>query len=340
MAYLAPMQSQPFSLSAAHALHPRVPAGLRADLPRWRQLVSADWLAAWLGQRAVAAAPTGHWLLLEAGCEGQALFASGHIPGARFVDTQQLEQAPFWNVVGDAALFKVLQSHAIAPRSTVILYGRNMLAAARVAQLLLVAGVRDVRLLDGGLAAWCAAGHGLQQGGHGPLHSHEPPAAPSGPAPWPTAQAARPDYLLDCATTARLARSGAVTLVSIRSHAEWMGETSGYRYIEARGEIAGALWGHAGHDGDVNSMSSFQDATGLMKPAAAIEAQWAKAGIHREMPIAFYCGTGWRASLAFFYAWLMGWERISVFDGGWMEWSADAGNPVVCRAANMAAAAP
>jgi thiosulfate/3-mercaptopyruvate sulfurtransferase len=60
---------------------------------------------------------------------------------------------------------------------------------------------------------------------------------------------------------------------------------------------------------------------------------WAAAGIHRDLDIAFYCGTGWRASLAFFYAWLMGWERISVFDGGWFEWSSDPGNPVVCRCA-------
>ncbi|MEJ2247847.1 MAG: rhodanese-like domain-containing protein, partial [Acidobacteriota bacterium] len=42
----------------------------------------------------------------------------------------------------------------------------------------------------------------------------------------------------------------------------------------------------------------------------------------------FYCGTGWRASEAFFYAYLMGWERISVYDGGWFEWSLDARNPV------------
>jgi hypothetical protein len=37
---------------------------------------------------------------------------------------------------------------------------------------------------------------------------------------------------------------------------------------------------------------------------------------------------GWRASLAFFYAWLMDWERIAVYDGGWCEWSRDGGNPV------------
>ncbi|TAE33766.1 MAG: hypothetical protein EAZ92_00355, partial [Candidatus Kapaibacterium sp.] len=44
-------------------------------------------------------------------------------------------------------------------------------------------------------------------------------------------------------------------------------------------------------------------------------------GIHPDLHLAFYCGTGWRASLAFFFAWLMGWERIAVFDGGWLEWS-------------------
>jgi thiosulfate/3-mercaptopyruvate sulfurtransferase len=68
-----------------------------------------------------------------------------------------------------------------------------------------------------------------------------------------------------------------------------------------------------------------------MRSAADISALWAQCGVHRNMDIAFYCGTGWRASLAFFYAWLMGWERISVYDGGWFEWSSDAANPVVCR---------
>jgi thiosulfate/3-mercaptopyruvate sulfurtransferase len=59
---------------------------------------------------------------------------------------------------------------------------------------------------------------------------------------------------------------------------------------------------------------------------------WAARGIHPGRQAVFYCGTGWRASLAFFYAWLMGWERIGVYDGGWCEWSRDADNPVVCRA--------
>ena len=39
-------------------------------------------------------------------------------------------------------------------------------------------------------------------------------------------------------------------------------------------------------------------------------------------------GTGWRASETWFYAHLMGWNRIAVYDGGWYEWSGNLGeNP-------------
>ncbi|MFA9219469.1 MAG: sulfurtransferase, partial [Sphingomonadaceae bacterium] len=111
------------------------------------------------------------------------------------------------------------------------------------------------------------------------------------------------------------------TLASIRSWAEFSGQTSGYSYIAARGEIPGARWGRAGADGDVNSMSAYHDASGCMLAPAVIAGFWRDSGILPQQQVAFYCGTGWRASLAFFYAWLMGWERISVFDGGWYEWS-------------------
>jgi len=42
----------------------------------------------------------------------------------------------------------------------------------------------------------------------------------------------------------------------------------------------------------------------------------------------FYCGTGWRASEAFLYACWLGWKNISIYDGGWLEWSAQADNPI------------
>jgi molybdopterin synthase sulfurtransferase len=308
-----------------------VPTGFRSDLVRWRQLVSVPWLAALLAHEPVAAAPAPGWLLFEVACDGLGQFLGGHIASACYLDTRQFEHLPFWNKLPDAELLQALQHAGIQRSSTVILYGRNLLASARVAQLLLYAGVQDVRLLDGGLAAWCAAGHGLQV-----LMDTQPKHI----NPWSTPFPERPDYVLDTEQVKSLLGASGCALVSIRTLAEYLGETSGYRYIAARGEIPGALWGHAGRDGDVNSMNNFQDELGRMKPAADIAAQWRGAGIDPEMHVVFYCGTGWRASLAFFYAWLMGWEHISVYDGGWFEWSSDPANPVMHRAARPTPAPP
>lgn len=119
----------------------------------------------------------------------------------------------------------------------------------------------------------------------------------------------------------RLLRRREGVLVSIRSRSEVSGETSGYSCIPARGDIPGARWGRAGRDGDVNCMAESQRADGTMKPPHEIDAFWTDAGIHPSRWTAFYCGIAWRASLAFYYAWPMRWQRISVYDGGWCEWS-------------------
>jgi 3-mercaptopyruvate sulfurtransferase SseA len=298
------------------------PAGFRRDLPRWRQLVTPGWVAGLVTGAPIAARPSGAWRLFEVGCADADAFAGGHIPGAGYLDTMQLEQGPLWNKVDDAVLGRLLCELGIRHDTTVVLYGRNVLAAARAAHLMLHAGVRDVRLLDGGLAAWLRAGL---------------PFEPGPARRWPAADdfgvqlPARPDYLFDMRQTSDLLAHDRGTLVSIRTWNEFIGKTSGYRYIEARGDIAGAVWGHAGAGDDVNSMSDFHDDAGCMKPAADICTMWAQTGIRPERLNVFYCGTGWRASLAFFYAWLMGWERIAVYDGGWCEWSRDPANPTICR---------
>jgi thiosulfate/3-mercaptopyruvate sulfurtransferase len=304
--------------------------GFRADLPRWRQLVPVDWLVALLARQAILAAPAQAWQLYEVACDGLDAYLGSHIPGAQYLDTRQFEHLPFWNALPQGELLQVLRHVGIGPATTVILYGRNMLAAARVAHCLLTSGVQDVRLLDGGIGAWCEAGQDLHYGLEPVAQFDDVDVG----AEWqPGRFAARPDFLIHTATAKALLGQPHSALVSIRTRAEFMGETSGYSYIHPRGEIDGALWGHAGLDGDVNSMRNFQDEDGRMKPAAEIAAIWREAGINPDMHIAFYCGTGWRASMAFFYAWLMGWEHISVYDGGWFEWSADPANPVICRSA-------
>lgn len=255
----------------------------------------------------------GSAIVFEVGYAGPGPFEQGHIPGAAWLDIGVLETAPLFNMVDDAALLAWLNGEGIRHDSVVILYGRsNSLAAARAALFLLYAGVRDVRLLDGGLPAWHAAGLPCVAG----------PGAAAGEAcdfgaPFP----GRPGLLCGLDDISAHQRCGSATLASIRTRSEFDGRTSGYCYIAARGEIPGARWGRAGCEGDVHSMSNYQLADGRMRPAGEIAAMWAASGIEPDARTVFYCGTGWRASLAFFYAWLMGWERISVYDGGWYEYA-------------------
>jgi thiosulfate/3-mercaptopyruvate sulfurtransferase len=91
-------------------------------------------------------------------------FRQGHIPGADYLDTGELENEPLWNVVASEALRNVLSAHGVCCDTTVILYSRNPLAAARVAHILLYAGVQDVRVLDGGWRAWLHAGFPVASG--------------------------------------------------------------------------------------------------------------------------------------------------------------------------------
>lgn len=295
----------------------KVTARFRPDLARWRQLAAPAWLAALIDGAPVEAQPSAGWRLLEIGCGGATLFAHAHIPGATYIDTGEFEHEPLWNKVDDETLLRLLLTHGVRHDTTVILYGRNNLAAARFAHLLLYAGVADVRLLDGGFALWEAGGHACARG---------PATHPRGRAAgeFGTAFPAHPEYLIGTHQARALLSAPDSALVSIRSEAEFLGKVSGYSYIAARGDIPGARWGRAGADGDVNSMSAYHLADGRMKPAAEIVLQWRAQGIVEGMRIGFYCGTGWRASLAFFYAWLMGWPHISVYDGGWLEWSGSA----------------
>lgn len=299
-----------------------IASGFRRDLHRWRQLVTPAWVAGLAAGAPLVAPPGGPWRLFEVGFGAIDAFGRGHIPGAGYLDTSALEHGPLWNKVPDCALEQLLLGLGIRHDVCVVLYGRNPLAAARAAHLMLYAGVADVRLLDGGFDAWQRAGLPLARGG-----AHRWAAA----ADFGAALPAHPEYLLDMGQARRLLEQADGALVSIRTWNEFIGRTSGYSYIDARGDIPGARWGRTGDDDDINSMTEFHQPCGRMKPAADLVRMWGDADIHSGQHTVFYCGTGWRASLVFFYAWLMNWERIAVFDGGWCEWSRDPVNPVLCR---------
>lgn len=132
---------------------------------------------------------------------------------------------------------------------------------------------------------------------------------------------AQPQLMLDMEQARGLLHRRDASLVSIRSWPEFIGTTSGYSYIKPKGEIAGARWGHAGSDS--THMEDFHNPDGTMRSADDITAMWKAWNIKPDQQVSFYCGTGWRASETFMYARAMGWNNVSVYDGGWYEWSSD-----------------
>jgi 3-mercaptopyruvate sulfurtransferase SseA len=256
------------------------------------------------------------FLLFEVGSQQHTVYGQGHVPRAVFFDTSAIETEPLWNRVSDRDLEAALLAHGVTHDTTVVLYGRDTSAAARAANIMMVAGVDDVRLLDGGFDAWTSAGYKVETG----------TLLPSPASAFGRHIPAYPEYLIDTEQARAMLASERAVLVSVRSWAEYTGETSGYDYVQPKGRIAGAAWAGAGLTSQ--GMEGLRNVDGTMRSYAEIAANWRDWGITPDKDISFYCGTSWRASEAFFYAHLMGWERISVYDGGWHEWSADPANPV------------
>lgn len=286
-------------------------------MAHFEQLVYPQWIHDLQHKKPVTAAPAAEWKVIEAGWGAPKKYLLSHIPGAGYIDTNEVESEPLWNKVSDEQLKAMLAKHGIRHDTTVVLYGRDVYAAARVAQIMLYAGVKDVRLLDGGWQTWSDSGLPVERG----LPAKVQPAADFG-APIP----GQPQLMLDMEQARRLLHRNDASLVSIRSWPEFIGTTSGYSYIKPKGEIAGARWGHAGSDS--THMEDFHNPDGTMRSEADITAMWKSWNITPDQQVAFYCGTGWRASETFMYARAMGWKNVGVYDGGWYEWSADPKNPV------------
>lgn len=288
-----------------------------ARLPRYRQLVSARWLRELIDGRSPHAAPEGDWLVTEVSQGGPAAgYDKGHIPGAIHVDTDLIEadatRSPrnWWKLVPDVELGRRLRSLGIRRDTTVIVHGRQSIAAARFAWALLYAGVEDVRILDGGLRAW------MRAGGEVDTRRRAPHSVLSFGGEIP----GRPELKATCASVRQVLGDPAWVIADTRTWEEYLGRRAGYEEIPTTGRIAGARWAHAGSD--VQSMEDYEVAPdGTFRSYLEVEGFWRDWDICRDRGVIFYCGTGWRASLAFFHAWLMGWPRIQLFDSGWMEWS-------------------
>jgi 3-mercaptopyruvate sulfurtransferase SseA len=299
-------------------------------LPRYTHLVSAPWLKQLLTQGSAPEFAGGRYVLCHTHYRNRGDYEQGHIPGAVDLDTLELEAPETWNRRSPEELREALQALGITHDTTVVLYGRfsfpdnadpfpgssaGHLAAFRCAFIMLYAGVTDVRILNGGLQAWTDAGFDVT------TDESEKRVADFG-AEIPGV----PEVAVDLDEAKRILASDDANLVSVRSWPEYIGEVSGYNYIEKKGRIPGSVFGDCGTD--AYHMENYRNLDHTMRESGEVEAAWKAIGITSDKHNAFYCGTGWRGSEAFFSAWLLGWPRVSVYDGGWFEWSNDPANPI------------
>ena len=300
-------------------------------LERYRQLVYPDWVKSLLSGINPLHYNNNRYVICHSHYRNPEDYNEGHIPGAISLDTLELESPETWNRRSSEELEKVLLEKGITHDTTVILYGRfsfpdnrdpfpgssaGQLGAIRCAFIMMYAGVKDVRILNGGILSWENAGYEIT-------------TAKSLPVPvnhFGVKIPASPGLAVDIPEAKELLKSPDGELVSVRSWPEFIGEVSGYNYIEKKGRIPGAIFGNCGSD--AYHMENYRNLDHTTREYHEIEEIWNEAGITPDKHLAFYCGTGWRGSEAFYNAWLMGWPRVSVFDGGWFEWSNDPSNPI------------
>ncbi|GAA1748230.1 sulfurtransferase [Aeromicrobium alkaliterrae] len=242
------------------------------------------------------------------GPPGHGEYLAGHVPGSVFVDLDT-ELATIDDprdgrhpIPADGVLERAARRWGLHEGDTVVVHdaGGN-LSAARAWWLLTDAGVADVRVLDGGLAAWTAAGL---------------PLATDDVVPEPGTISLRPGQLPATDIDGAAAWPEHGTLLDVRAPERFRGETEP---VDPRaGHVPGAVnvptGGNVGEDGT------------FLAPDALRE-RFAAAGVEPGSEVAVYCGSGVTASHTVLALRLAGIDA-TLYPGSWSQWSQHPDRPV------------
>jgi thiosulfate/3-mercaptopyruvate sulfurtransferase len=234
-------------------------------------------------------------------------YSTGHIPGAVFVDLdKELADRPGpdgRHPLPELGRFvEIMRQAGIADDSSVVCYDAGVGAsAARAWWLLRQAGLADVRVLGGGLAAWRRAGHKLADG--------------TQPAPPGTLTVRAP--LVEVIETDQVLpfiENG--VLLDARAEARFLGS-----------EPIDAVGGHI--PGEINLPTSANvDTDGRFIGPDAVRARLAALGVPGSgTPLAVYCGSGVTATHALLALASAG-IAAALYPGSWSAWISAGHRPV------------
>lgn len=265
-------------------------------------LVSADWLAAHLGESKVK--------VIDASFKMPGVlplpkddYLAAHIPGAVFFDVDAVSDHanPLPHMYPDAAQFaRDVAGLGISNGDTIVAYDSgSWMASARAWWMFLAFGHREVKVLNGGLKAWRAAGH--------PVHAGQV-------APPPGDYSARFD--------ASYLRSRDQLVANLASHTEQLVDARAANRFEGSVQEPrpGLRAGHIPGSRNVPSNEIFDSATGLMKPLDDLREIFARSGVDTAKPVVTTCGSGVSAGVLTLALYRIGVRGSALYDGSWSEW--------------------
>ncbi|MGW6389958.1 sulfurtransferase [Streptomyces sp. NPDC055103] len=242
------------------------------------------------------------WTL--AGPPGRPAYEAGHLPGAVYVDLDAELAGPAGkggrHPLPDVAAFGAAMRRAgvSADRPVVVYDGGLGWGAARAWWLLRWTGHPDVRVLDGGLAAWT-----------GELSEKTPEPEPGDFRPEPGALG-----LLDADGAAELARAG--LLLDARAAERYRGD------VEPIDRVGGHIPGAVSAPTTENV-----DPDGRFLGADALRDRFTALGATEDTPVAVYCGSGVSGAHEVLALEIAG-IPAALYAGSWSEWSGDPTRPV------------
>ncbi len=273
-------------------------------------LVSTQWLAAELGKPDLVVFDATMYLPNE-DKDGATEFRAAHIPGARFFDIDQVADpdTDLPHMVPSPGRFaKLMAALGVANTSRVVFYDQKGLSsAARGWWLMGLFGHDAAAVLDGGLPKWRREGRDVEAG------------APPAPAP----AVFRPDF-----RPTRLRGVGDV-LGNVGRQAELVLDArAAGRFTGAVPEPrAGMRSGHIPGSASV-PYTELLNPDGTFRPAAALAARFAAAGVDGTRPVVTSCGSGVTACILTLGLRLSGLPEGAVYDGSWTEWGGRADTPI------------
>jgi thiosulfate/3-mercaptopyruvate sulfurtransferase len=241
---------------------------------------------------------------------GREHYRAGHLPGAVYADLDTELADPPSAAAGRHPLPSVLRLQSAARRwgirtgDPVVAYDdAGGTVAARAWWLLRWAGLADVRLLDGGLAAWRRAGGALEPG-------------EVVPEPGDVVLTGGHLPVLTLEEAAALPAAGGL-LLDARAAERYRGEQEP---VDPRpGHVPGAV---------SSPTSALLGPDGTFLPAAVLRERFAALGADGGRAVGVYCGSGVTAAHEVAALAQIG-VRAALWPGSWSQWSADPDRPAV-----------